>query len=65
MTMIFVRNGKLVKYAQQKGFQPELSWKVINGEHINYTTKNREDYMFTTEGRNDIKKRLDALRGYL
>ncbi len=28
----FRRNGKLVKYAQQKGFQPELSWKVINGE---------------------------------
>ena len=28
----FRRNNKLVKYAQQKGFQPELSWKVIKGE---------------------------------
>ncbi len=28
----FRRKGKLVKYAQQKGFQPELSWKVINEE---------------------------------
>ncbi len=28
----FKRNNKLVKYAQQKGFQPELSWKVIKGE---------------------------------
>lgn len=26
------RNNKLVRYAQQKGFQPELSWKVIKGE---------------------------------
>ena len=26
------RNNKLVKYAQQKGFQPELTWKVIKGE---------------------------------
>ncbi|MFK5855304.1 MAG: regulatory protein RecX [Bacteroidota bacterium] len=26
------RNNKLVKYAQQKGFQPELVWKVIKGE---------------------------------
>lgn len=28
----FLRNNKLVKYAQQKGFQPELTWKVIKGE---------------------------------
>lgn len=28
----FRRNNKLVKYAQQKGFQPELVWKVIKGE---------------------------------
>lgn len=28
----FRRNGKLVKYAQQKGFQPELVWKVLKGE---------------------------------
>jgi len=28
----FRRNNKLVKYAQQKGFQPELTWKVIKGE---------------------------------
>lgn len=28
----FRRNNKLVKYAQQKGFQPELAWKVIKGE---------------------------------
>jgi regulatory protein len=27
----FRRNHKLVKYAQQKGFQPELSWKVLKG----------------------------------
>ena len=26
------RNYKLVRYAQQKGFQPELVWKVIKGE---------------------------------
>ncbi len=28
----FRRNNKLVKYAQQKGFQPELAWKVIKNE---------------------------------
>lgn len=28
----FRRNNKLVKYAQQKGFQPDLAWKVINNE---------------------------------
>ena len=28
----FRRNNKLVKYAQQKGFQPELAWKAIKGE---------------------------------
>ncbi len=28
----FRKNNKLVKYAQQKGFQPELSWKIIKGE---------------------------------
>lgn len=28
----FKRNAKLVKYAQQKGFQPTLIWKVLNGE---------------------------------
>ena len=28
----FRRNNKLVKYAQQKGFQPELAWKVLKGE---------------------------------
>ena len=28
----FRRNRKLVKFAQQKGFQPELCWKVINGD---------------------------------
>jgi len=28
----FKRKAKLVKYAQQKGFQPSLIWKVINGE---------------------------------
>lgn len=28
----FKRKSKLVKYAHQKGFQPSLSWKVINGE---------------------------------
>lgn len=26
------RNNKLVKYAMQKGFQPELVWRVIKGE---------------------------------
>ncbi len=26
------RNYKLVRYAQQKGFQPELIWKVIKGD---------------------------------
>jgi regulatory protein len=26
------RNNKLVRYAMQKGFQPELAWKVIKGE---------------------------------
>jgi regulatory protein len=28
----FRRNNKLVRYAKQKGFQPELVWKVVNGE---------------------------------
>lgn len=28
----FKRNAKIVKYAQQKGFQTSLAWKVINGE---------------------------------
>ena len=28
----FRKNNKLVKFAQQKGFQPELSWKIIKGE---------------------------------
>ncbi len=28
----FRRNHKLVKFAQQKGFQPELSWKILKGE---------------------------------
>ncbi|MBC8319179.1 MAG: RecX family transcriptional regulator [Bacteroidetes bacterium] len=28
----FRRNNKLVKFAQQKGFQPELAWKVLKGE---------------------------------
>ena len=28
----FRRNNKLVKYAQQKGYQPELAWKVLKGE---------------------------------
>ena len=28
----FKRKAKLVKYAQQKGFQPSLVWKVLNGE---------------------------------
>ncbi|HJN05781.1 MAG TPA: regulatory protein RecX [Bacteroidales bacterium] len=28
----FRRNSKLVKYAQQKGFQPDLVWKVIKNE---------------------------------
>lgn len=28
----FKKNAKLVNYAQQKGFQPSLSWKIINGE---------------------------------
>lgn len=28
----FRRNSKLVRYAQQKGFQPDLAWKVINEE---------------------------------
>ncbi len=26
------RNNKLVRYAQQKGFQADMVWKVINGE---------------------------------
>ena len=26
----FIRNNKLVKYAQQKGFEPELVWKIID-----------------------------------
>lgn len=26
------KNNKLVKFAMQKGFQPELAWKVIKGE---------------------------------
>jgi len=28
----FKRNGKLVKYAVQKGYQASLAWKVIKGE---------------------------------
>jgi len=28
----FTRRNKLVQYAAQKGFQPELAWKVLNGE---------------------------------
>ena len=28
----FRKNNKLVKFDQQKGFQPELSWKIIKGE---------------------------------
>ena len=28
----FTRQNKLVRYAAQKGFQPELVWKVLNGE---------------------------------
>jgi len=28
----FKRKAKLVKYAQQKGFQASLAWKVINGD---------------------------------
>ncbi len=28
----FVRKNKLVMYAKQKGFQPELAWKVVNNE---------------------------------
>jgi regulatory protein len=28
----FKRNHKLARYAIQKGFQPALVWKVINGE---------------------------------
>jgi len=28
----FIRQNKLVKYAAQKGFQPELIWKVLKGE---------------------------------
>ena len=28
----FRRKNKLVKYAQQKGYQPELAWKVLKGE---------------------------------
>jgi len=28
----FLKNAKLVKFAQQKGFQPELTWKYIKGE---------------------------------
>ena len=28
----FRRNNKLVRFAKQKGFQPELVWKVVNGE---------------------------------
>ncbi len=28
----WVRKNKLVRYGVQKGFQPELCWKVINGE---------------------------------
>lgn len=28
----FKRKAKIVKYAQQKGFQSSLAWKVINGE---------------------------------
>ncbi len=28
----FTRQNKLVRYATQKGFQPELIWKVLRGE---------------------------------
>ena len=28
----FIRLNKLVQYAVQKGFQPELAWKVLKGE---------------------------------
>ncbi len=28
----FTRQNKLVRYAAQKGFQPELAWKVLRGE---------------------------------
>ncbi len=28
----YIRQNKLVKYAVQKGFQPELAWKVVKGE---------------------------------
>lgn len=28
----FRRNNKIVRYAMQKGFQPELVWKVLKGE---------------------------------
>lgn len=28
----FRRSNKLVRYAQQKGFQPDLAWKVIKNE---------------------------------
>lgn len=28
----FTRQNKLVKYAMQKGFQPDLAWKVVKGE---------------------------------
>jgi regulatory protein len=28
----FIRQNKLVQYATQKGFQPELTWKVLKGE---------------------------------
>ncbi len=28
----FTRQNKLVRYAVQKGFQPELAWKVLRGE---------------------------------
>jgi len=28
----FTRQNKLVKYAVQKGFRPDLAWKVVKGE---------------------------------
>ena len=28
----FTRQNKLVRYAAQKGFQPELAWKILRGE---------------------------------
>ncbi len=28
----YIRKNKLIKYATQKGFQPELSRKILNGE---------------------------------